>query len=226
MSDLEVRNLQKQFDTPAGPLNILTGVQLDLNRGDAVAVTGPSGCGKSTLLYILGLLDTPSGGSYRLLERNCATLTSVEQADLRNRQIGFIFQDHHLLPQCSVLENVLLPTLAGGSPAGALERALKLIDQVGLSSRTHHRPTKLSGGERQRVAVCRALINQPTLLLADEPTGSLDPQTASSVGELLLQLAAEQNTLLICVTHSRELANRFPRHLQLEAGQLVSTAAD
>ncbi len=222
MSDLSVRGFCKEFDTPAGKLSILKSVDLDLNRGEAVAVTGPSGSGKSTLLYLLGLLDEPTGGEYELLGERMSGLSRARQSDVRNRRIGFVFQDHHLLPQCTVLENVLIPTIpAGGSGAEAIARARQLLESVGLSERLSHRPAKLSGGERQRVAVCRALINQPALLLADEPTGSLDPHTARAVGDLLLRLAVEQNTMLICVTHSLELADRFSRRLDLRQGQLV-----
>ena len=191
-------------------------------RGDAVAITGPSGSGKSTLLYILGTLDQPTAGDVRLLGQNPFAINGAALAKYRNANIGFIFQDHHLLPQCSVLENVLIPTLAGSGAGKAEEaRATQLLDRVGLGDRLAHRPAQLSGGERQRVAVCRALINQPVLLLADEPTGNLDRATAESVGSLLLELNREQRTLLICVTHSLELAARFPRRMELVDGKLV-----
>lgn len=218
---LEVRNVSKDYVTADGPLSILRGVDLTLDRGNALAITGPSGSGKSTLLYILGALDSPTAGQVTLDTHNPFTMNQVDQAEFRNRQIGFVFQDHHLLPQCTVLENVLIPTLPGnGATPEAESRARELLTRVGLEQRFAHRPAQLSGGERQRVAVCRALINQPTLLLADEPTGNLDRATAESVGSLLLELNREFNTLLVCVTHSAELASRFPQHRELRDGNL------
>ena len=218
---LFVEQLTKSYPTPEGPLSILRGVNVTLRRGEALAITGPSGSGKSTLLYILGALDTPTSGKFTLSGQSPFDLNEREQAQFRNTQVGFIFQDHHLLPQCSVLENVLIPMLAGrGADDAAETRARQLLQRVGLADRLTHRPAQLSGGERQRVAVCRALINSPTLLLADEPTGNLDRATAESVGSLLLELNREQNTLLVCVTHSPELASRFPRHCILKDGQL------
>jgi lipoprotein-releasing system ATP-binding protein len=221
-SDLVVRDLTRDYATSNGALSILRGVDLRLHRGEAVAVTGPSGSGKSTLLYIIGLLDTPTSGSVEVLGRQPLSLSTADQARFRNEHIGFIFQDHHLLPQCTVLENVLIPTLAGkGAGKPEEDRARALLDRVGLAPRLTHKPAQLSGGERQRVAVCRALINRPALLLADEPTGNLDRRTAEAIGTLLLELAREQNTLLICVTHSGELAARFPRRMELVDGKLV-----
>ncbi len=221
-SDLVVSGLTKTFTGAAGPLEVLRGVNLTLSRGHVMAVTGPSGSGKSTLLYIIGTLDRPSGGDVSILGQNPFELDNASQAQFRNKNMGFIFQDHHLLPQCSVLENVLIPLLAGpGAGQAEEERARQLLDRVGLGDRITHRPAQLSGGERQRVAVCRALINQPALLLADEPTGNLDRATATSVGSLLLELSREQNTMLICVTHSTELAGRFPLHRELVDGKLV-----
>jgi lipoprotein-releasing system ATP-binding protein len=218
---LVVERLTKSYPTPEGELSILRGVDLAMTRGDALAITGPSGSGKSTLLYILGALDSPTSGHVTLAGQRPFELSQREQAQFRNMSVGFIFQDHHLLPQCSVLENVLIPTLAGrGTDAAVESRALQLLQRVGLADRLTHRPAQLSGGERQRVAVCRSLINNPILLLADEPTGNLDRTTAESVGSLLLELNREQNTLLICVTHSPELANRFPRHGMLKDGHL------
>ena len=219
---LTVRGLVKDFEGSEGTLSILRGVDLQLNLGDAVAVTGPSGSGKSTLLYIVGLLDQATSGDVMVLGQSISSLGEAQAAAFRNEHIGFIFQDHHLLPQCSVLENVLVPLLAGdGVTTADEERAKKLLDRVGLADRITHRPAQLSGGERQRVAVCRALINQPELLLADEPTGNLDQATADSVGTLLLDLIQEENVALICVTHSLELAARFPQRLELRAGQLA-----
>lgn len=218
---LEVRQLNKDYATADGPLSILRGLDLTMQRGEALAITGPSGSGKSTLLYILGVLDQPTSGTVVLDGKGPFELSAAQQAEFRNQQIGFVFQDHHLLPQCSVLENVLIPTLpAQGATAAVEKHARELLGRVGLENRIAHRPAQLSGGERQRVAVCRALINQPTLLLADEPTGNLDRATAESVGSLLLDLNREFNTLLVCVTHSRELANRFPQHFELRDGRL------
>lgn len=218
---LEVRQLNKDYMTSEGPLSILRNLDLAMERGEAIAITGPSGSGKSTLLYVIGALDQPTSGSVVLDGHNPFSLTATQQSEFRNRQIGFVFQDHHLLPQCSVLENVLIPTLpAKGATSEAESRARQLLDRVGLAGRINHRPAQLSGGERQRVAVCRALINQPILLLADEPTGNLDRATAESVGTLLLELNREFNTLLVCVTHSSELAARFPKHCELRDGKL------
>ncbi len=219
---LIVRDLTKSFPTASGDLSILRGVNLSLERGAALAIVGPSGSGKSTLLYALGLLDTPTSGTVTLDGENPHQLGNTQQSEFRNRKVGFVFQDHHLLPQCTVLENVLIPTLAGsGTNPEVLERARQLLDRVGLSGRLQHHPAQLSGGERQRVAVCRALINRPVLLLADEPTGNLDHTTAEAVGSLLLELNQEQQTILICVTHSMELAARFPRRCELKNGLLV-----
>jgi lipoprotein-releasing system ATP-binding protein len=220
-ADFSARDLSKSYATAEGELAILRGVQLDLNRGDAVAITGPSGSGKSTFLYVAGLLDSPSAGEISILNETPHRWDARKQAAFRNRHIGFVFQDHHLLPQCTVLENVLLPTIPAAASNDAERRAKSLLDRVGLSSRLDHRPAQLSGGERQRVAVCRALINQPTLLLADEPTGNLDRTTAETVGSLLLDLNREMKTILICVTHSSDLADRFPIRKHLRDGQLT-----
>jgi lipoprotein-releasing system ATP-binding protein len=220
--DLAVGNLVKDFVSEAGRLTILNGVALTMRRGEALAVTGPSGSGKSTLLYILGMLDRPTTGTVRLLGEDPFARSDAQLAGFRNAKIGFVFQDHHLLPQCDVLENVLIPALAGaGAGAAETQRALQLLERVGLKHRIKHRPAQLSGGERQRVAVCRALINQPVLLLADEPTGNLDRANAEGVGDLLLELNRVHQTLLICVTHSAELAARFPRRAELVDGRLV-----
>lgn len=220
--DLIVNGVTREFESATGPLSILKGVDLAMSRGDAVAITGPSGSGKSTLLYIIGLLDAPTSGTVQIGGENPFTLDAAGQARFRNRKIGFVFQDHHLLPQCNVLENVLLPTIAGeGANEAAATRAKALLDRVGLSHRLDHRPGQLSGGERQRVAVCRAMINQPLLLLADEPTGNLDRQSSTEIGSLLLEVATEQNAMLVCVTHSGELAGRFARHVELQDGRLV-----
>lgn len=220
-SDVVLKNLCKDFTGASGQLSILRRVDLSLKRGDAVAVTGPSGSGKSTLLYIVGLLDELTAGTIQVLGCDPTGMSESQLATFRNEHIGFIFQDHHLLPQCTVLENVLIPRLAGSGVTDSDEqRARDLLARVGLAERVAHRPAQLSGGERQRVAVCRALINQPEILLADEPTGNLDRSTADAVGELLLELSREQNVLLVCVTHSTELARRFPQHLELRDGRL------
>ena len=213
---LRVENLTKDYPTRSGPLPVLRGVNLALERGDAVAVMGPSGSGKSTLLHILGTLDQPTRGSVRLDGRDPFALRERELADFRNRHIGFVFQDHYLLPQCSVLENVLVPTLAAREDRLAAEKwARQLLQRVGLSERLEHRPAELSGGEKQRVAIARALIHHPKLLLADEPTGNLDRRTAQTVGQMLLELHHEARTILVVVTHSAELAGRFPVQFDL-----------
>jgi len=196
-------------------LQILADVTLKFERGDAVAIMGPSGSGKSTLLYLLGALDPPTSGSLTLDGQNPFELDEASMAAFRNEKIGFIFQDHCLLPQCSALENVLTPTLVAKSNSNFAERAKTLLKQVGLAERMHHRPAELSGGEKQRVAIARALINQPLLLLADEPTGNLDQNTAETVADLLLDLHQQQQTILIVVTHSAELAAKFPIRYEL-----------
>jgi lipoprotein-releasing system ATP-binding protein len=219
---LEVRSIAKRFPSPAGELTVLRDVTMSLDVGDSVAIMGPSGCGKSTLLSILGTLEPPSSGTMRLDDCDPFALSASEAARFRNRCIGFVFQDHHLLPQCSVLENVLLPTLAtkdGG--AGSVERARDLLDRVGLSDRVEHLPGELSGGERQRAAVARSLINKPRLCLADEPTGNLDRETADAVGATLADLHRAEGSILIVVTHSERLAGSFDRILDLDAGELV-----
>ncbi len=218
---LEVRRLCKDYPTRSGPLSVLRDVDLDLQRGEALAVMGPSGSGKSTLLQILGTLDRPTSGTVRLDGTDPFALAEPELADFRNRHVGFVFQDHHLLPQCSVLENVLIPTLAGRGDAGPAEPwARELLERVGLSERLDHRPAELSGGERQRVAVARALIRHPLLLLADEPTGNLDRHAAQAVGKLLLDLHRQEQTVLMVVTHSAELARIFPRQVEMADGAL------
>ena len=224
---LIVKDLNKSYPTPRGDLSILNGISLSLDRGDAIAITGPSGSGKSTLLYILGVLEPPSSGSITLDGSNPYELGERGQASFRNRHIGFVFQDHSLLPQCSVLENVLAPTLVapprdGGANADE-RRARELLAQVGLGDRLDHRPAELSGGEKQRAAVARALILNPTLLLCDEPTGNLDRSSANAVAELLLDLHAARKTILITVTHSAALAERFATRYEMDAGKLVSS---
>jgi lipoprotein-releasing system ATP-binding protein len=220
---LHVENLCKSFPTRSGELAVLRGINLDLAAGEALAVLGPSGSGKSTLLHLLGTLDRPTSGIYRLGEQEPFKLSDTGLARFRNRHIGFIFQEHYLLPQCSVLENVLIPTLAGYTEdrQEAERRARELLGRVGLSARLEHRPAELSGGERQRVAVARAVLLKPALLLADEPTGNLDRQTARSVGKLLLDVHREEHTVLIVVTHSPELAETLPQQLEMLDGTLA-----
>ena len=225
MSQLAINDVTKEFPTRGNPLVVLRGVSLSLSAGENVAVLGPSGSGKSTLLSIAGTLDTPTSGSVTLDGQDPFALPEPQLARFRNRRIGFVFQDHHLLPQLSVLENVLVPTLADGSPdRETSERARMLLERVGLNDRVTHRPAELSGGERQRVALARALVMNPVLLLADEPTGNLDRTTARSVGELMLELQQQQNTMLVVVTHSLELANLLQRQLQLDNGQFQDAA--
>jgi lipoprotein-releasing system ATP-binding protein len=218
---LELIDVHKHFDLHGRQIRVLEGVSLVLATGEALAVTGPSGSGKSTLLHLMGALDAPSSGAVRIGDVDPARLTEPELARFRNRHVGFVFQDAHLLPQYSVLENVLLPTLAfpaESSPA-VPDRARALLDRVGLGHRLEHRPAELSGGERQRVAVARALINEPPLLLGDEPTGSLDAASAREVGELLAELHRERGLQLVVVTHSHELAERFARRVELRQGR-------
>jgi lipoprotein-releasing system ATP-binding protein len=218
---LRVEHLSKDYPTRSGPLSVLREVNLNLQRGEALAVMGPSGSGKSTLLHILGTLDRPSAGSVHLDGKDPFTLSEPQLADFRNRHIGFVFQDHYLLPQCSVLENVLIPTLVSHEDRGQAEAwARQLLERVGLAQRLDHRPAELSGGERQRVAVARALIHHPVLVLADEPTGNLDRRTAQSVGQMLLDLHREQSTILVVVTHSADLARQFPRQVEMGDGTL------
>jgi len=207
--------ISKAFDTPRGPLPVLEDVSLALARGDSASIVGPSGSGKSTLLYILGALESPTAGTVTLDGEHPHALNDRALAAFRNRRLGFVFQDHCLLPQCSVLENVLAPTLVGTWGNDIVDRARHLLDRVGLGARLDHRPAQLSGGEKQRVALARALVRQPVLLLCDEPTGNLDRDSAENVGELLLELHREQNTILVIVTHSLELAGRCPRRLAI-----------
>lgn len=222
MEQLIVDNITKEYLTRGEPLLVLEGVSLTLPLGENLAIVGPSGSGKSTLLSIIGALERPTAGRIELAGENPFTLGEPELAAFRNRRIGFVFQDHHLLPQCSVLENVLLPTLADGRPSPQEnDRARTLIDRVGLSGRIDHRPAELSGGERQRTAIARSLIREPLLLLADEPTGNLDRTSAESVGRLLLELQDERGMMLIVVTHSQMLAEMLSRRVELDGGQLV-----
>jgi lipoprotein-releasing system ATP-binding protein len=222
---LEVAHVTKDHATAAGPLRVLSDVSFSLADGDAAAIMGPSGSGKSTLLYMLGALDPPTSGTITLGGRNPFQLDPTSLAAFRNEQIGFVFQDHCLLPQCSVLENVLIPTLVGSAGADQTARARTLIDQVGLGHRIDHRPAALSGGERQRAAIARALVRQPKLLLCDEPTGNLDRTSAESVADLLFDLHRRQQAILVIVTHSTPLAARCPIQFDLVDRTLVRRAA-
>jgi ABC-type lipoprotein export system ATPase subunit len=247
---LQLIEVAKRYAGPSGGPNgnalaVLSGVLLEVARGESLAIVGPSGSGKSTLLQIIGTLDRPTSGEVFLDGKNLAALDDRQLAGVRNRQIGFVFQSHYLLPQCTVLENVLVPTLANPSPGlrppsprptgrgqgegnsapsneTATARATRLLKRVGLGERLHHRPGQLSGGERQRVAVVRALINQPQLLLADEPTGALDHASATALGQLLVDLNREEGVTLIVVTHAMDLAKRMGRVLELADGKLVA----
>lgn len=208
----------------AGSVSVLKGVSLEVARGESLAIIGPSGSGKSTLLNIVGTLDRPTSGEVILAGQDLSKLNDAQLATVRNRQIGFVFQAHYLLPQCSVLENVLVPTLAdteGVLREGASERAARLLKRTGLGERMGHRPGQLSGGERQRVAVVRALINQPQLLLADEPTGALDRAAAEQLAQLLLELNREEGVTLIVVTHALDLAHKMGRVVELVDGVLA-----
>lgn len=218
---LEVQNLSKSYPTPAGDLQVLQDINLSLQRGDSMSIVGPSGSGKSTLLYILGALEPPSSGTLRIDGQNPLDLDDRQLSLFRNRKVGFVFQEHHLLPQCNVLENVLIPTLVEPQQGTAKrQRAVDLLRQVGLEPRMHHRPHQLSGGEKQRVALARALIKEPGLLLCDEPTGNLDHESAGAVTGLLLELHKRQRTILILVTHNLELAAQLKFRFRLSDGKL------
>jgi lipoprotein-releasing system ATP-binding protein len=205
---LEVHNLSKEYPMPGQPLRILTSLEFSLRPGDSASIVGPSGSGKSTLLYILGALEPPTGGTVLLSGRNLYEMDEKALAGFRNEKIGFVFQDHLLLPQCTVLENVLIPTLVASKDDTAKDRALHLLEQVGLGHRIHHRPHELSGGEKQRVALARALIAKPQMVLCDEPTGNLDRASSEIVISLLLDLHRKQQGILIVVTHNPDVADR------------------
>ncbi len=222
---VELDNVTKTYGEPggAGAVSVLNGITLKVEAGRSIVVVGPSGCGKSTLLNIIGGLDHPTSGRVLLEGKDLAGLDDRELARIRNRQIGFVFQLHHLLPQCTVLENVLIPTLAEGDNSSRGEvrrRAEALLARVGLADRLSYRPGELSGGQRQRVAVARALINRPKLLLADEPTGSLDESTSKSIADLLAELNRDEGVTLVVVTHARELASRIGPMMELSGGLL------
>ncbi len=223
---LQVANVCKEYRALSGPLSVLDDISFSLSPGEQAAIMGPSGSGKSSLLYILGALDPPTSGTVTLDGRNPYELPPGELAAFRNRAIGFVFQDHCLLPQCTVLENVLVPTLIAAEEEDYGLRARQLIEQVGLTPRLDHRPGELSGGEKQRVAVARALIREPRLLLCDEPTGNLDRASADNVASLLLNLHQRDRTILIVVTHSTQLASKFPINFELSDRQLRQLPID
>jgi lipoprotein-releasing system ATP-binding protein len=218
-----IESIGKSFPTRSGTLTVLRDVSFALEKGEAAAIMGPSGSGKSTLLNILGTLESPTSGSLSFDGTNPFDLDEKALARFRNRRIGFVFQEHHLLPQCNVLENVLVPTLASSGNGEHTDRARKLLKRVGLADRLDHRPAELSGGERQRVAVARALINEPDLLLADEPTGNLDRTNAEVVATLLRELHQEEGTTLVVVTHSATLAQYFAQRYEMIDGALAAT---
>jgi lipoprotein-releasing system ATP-binding protein len=223
---LNVANITKSYPTARGPLTVLEDVSFSLQPGDAAAIMGPSGSGKSSLLYILGALERPTSGSVALDGRNPFDLDARALARFRNEQIGFVFQDHCLLPQCSVLENVLIPTLVGKADEREVGRARDLIEQVGLLDRIEHRPAALSGGERQRAAIARALVRRPRVLLCDEPTGNLDRAAADNVASVLLDMHGRQQTILVIVTHSPQLADKCAIRFELNDRRLRLIAAD
>ncbi len=219
---LQLDRVSKTYDAPdeTAPPVVLRDVSLEMQAGESLAIVGPSGCGKSTLLNIIGGLDRPTEGTVRLDGRDMASLDDRQLALVRNQDIGFVFQLHHLLPQCTVLENVLVPTLVDGSAGAKRERATALLERVGLGHRLNYRPGRLSGGERQRAAVVRALVNSPKLLLADEPTGALDEHNAASLMDLVVELNREEAVALIVVTHALDLARRMDRVATLSDGSL------
>ena len=223
---LNATHLSKSYPTPAGDLTVLRDVTLSLNAGQAACVMGPSGSGKSTLLYIIGGLEPPTSGTVQLDGTDPYALSADALAAFRNKDVGFVLQDHCLLPQCTVLENVLVPTLVGAADATALDRAKALLDQVGLGERLHHRPAELSGGEKQRAAIARALIRKPRLILCDEPTGNLDSETAATVADLLISLHAQQQAIMVLVTHSETLGARFSKRWSMSRGVLTTTGAE
>ena len=224
---IEITNLNKFYPAAAGPVRVLRGINWRVATGEAVAVIGPSGCGKTTLLNLLGALDRPDEGSIRVDGEELSRMSPEEAAAFRNRAVGFVFQQHHLLPQLTVLENTLVPRLAGGwkeSAADSAARAKGMLDRVGLAGRLGHLPWQLSGGEKLRVAVVRALLNRPRLVLADEPTGMLDPEATDTVADLLLDLNRGEGSTLVVVTHNLGLARRIGRIHELRFGLLREVA--
>jgi len=219
---LDVQDLKKEYPSHDAPLRVLSGVNLKVDAGKSVVVMGPSGSGKSTLLNIIGTLDDPTSGRVIVAGTDPFDLSAPELARFRNRRLGFIFQDHHLLPHCTTLENVVLPTLVDKADQDGVERAEALLERVGLAERMSHLPSELSGGERQRAAIARALVNRPALILADEPTGNLDRASAEVVADLLAELERARDAAVVVVTHSQLLAGRFATHYELADGKLVA----
>ena len=224
MALLELKGVTRTFASAPGSPEVLRGIDFTIDAGESAAIVGPSGCGKSTLLNLIGTLDKPTSGTITFDGQDIQSLSDAEVAAFRNRSIGFVFQAHHLLPQCSALENVLVPTLVNSESRNARERAVQLLDRVGLADRKDYRPGLLSGGERQRVAVVRALINKPRILLADEPTGSLSPEGAHELAQLMLELNREEGMALIVVTHSMAVAETMEKVYAFEAGTLTERA--
>jgi len=218
---VELRDVCKAYPAGPGPLPVLKGVDFTLHAGECAAIAGPSGCGKSTLLNLIGALDVPTSGQVLFSGRDIAALTPAETARYRNRDVGFVFQAHHLLPQCTALENAIVPALVHEGAENARERAKTLLERVGLAHRMDARPEQLSGGERQRVAFVRAIINRPALLLADEPTGSLNEEAARDMADLMLEMKRTERMAIIIVTHAITIAERFQRVLDLKNGRLV-----
>ena len=225
MPDLVVEHVSKSFPTRTEPLVVLRDCSLELSAGQNAAILGPSGSGKSTLLHIVGALDSPTSGTVKLNGDDPFALAEKELAHFRNGNIGFVFQDHYLLPQLTMLENILIPAMAEGAPPReTVERARELLSRVGLGERLDHRPAELSGGERQRAGVARALLLRPKLVLADEPTGNLDRKNAAAIGQLLVEMQQQERTMLLVVTHSRELAERCERRYEIDEGMLRPAA--
>ena len=221
MTVLEARDLEKTYAHSSGPVQVLSGLNLDVSEGEVVAIVGKSGVGKSTLLHILGTLDDPTHGEVKILGQEVFAMNDMDLSSFRNQHIGFVFQFHHLLPEFSALENVVLPALIHGhNPDESRKHAEGLLERVGLSHRLSHKPAQLSGGEQQRVALARALVMKPGIVLADEPTGNLDPKTGSGVHELFLDISRELKTTVIVATHNADLAARSDRRLRLTEGRL------
>ena len=219
---IRAQGIRKVYEQGDRSLAVLDGVDLELEAAASVALMGPSGSGKSTLLHILGTLDDVTEGTLELNGADPSEMNDAELADFRNRSLGFVFQDHYLLPQCSALENVLVPTLAGGDRAGAEARATQLLERLGLADRADHMPSQLSGGERQRVAIARALIRSPKILLCDEPTGSVDEDAETDIADAFEALVADEGVALAVVTHNRRFADRFERVMRLSHGRLIA----